>query len=201
MKVLLIVDVQNDFLAGGSLEVLHANAIVPIINNLQNKFALVVATQDWHPKTHKSFASNHKDKQVFETVDLNGLPQVLWPNHCVQGSFGAAFHCDLNTQKMQAIFRKGTDVDVDSYSAFFDNDKRKSTGLFGFFKDLKVTEVYLCGLAADYCVFYSAKDAAELGFRTFFIEDATKYISQENYLNCKKEMTDLGIKFIQAKDV
>lgn len=199
MKALLIIDIQNDFLENGSLEVKDSNAIIPLVNKIQTKFDVVVATQDWHPATHKSFATNHEDKQPFEEIDLNGLPQVLWPNHCVQGTFGAEFHTHLNTKSIQAIFRKGTDIEVDSYSGFYDNDKRNSTGLHGFLTELQVTEVYVCGLAADYCVFYTAKDAANLGYKTFVIEDAIKYISEENYLKCKNEMNVLGIEIIESK--
>lgn len=201
MKALLIIDIQNDFLEGGSLEVKNANAIIPLVNDIQTKFDVVVATQDWHPATHKSFASNHANKQTFEVIDLNGLPQVLWPNHCVRGSFGAEFHTDLNTQNIHAIFRKGTDIEVDSYSGFYDNDQRKSTGLHGFLTELQVTEVYICGLAADYCVFYTAKYAATLGYKTVVIEDATKYIDKTNYEKAKQEMLTLGIEFVNTGDV
>lgn len=199
MKALLIIDIQNDFLENGSLEVKDGNAIIPLVNKIQNLFDVVVATQDWHPARHKSFAANHEGKQPFEVIDLNGLPQVLWPNHCVQGTFGAEFHSDLNTQNIQAIFRKGTDIEVDSYSGFYDNDKRNSTGLHGFLTELQVTEVYVCGLAADYCVYYTAKDAANLGYKTFVIEDATKYIEETNYLKAKQEMLGLGIEIIESK--
>lgn len=199
MKALLIIDIQNDFLENGSLEVKDGNEIIPLVNKIQPKFDVVVATQDWHPPTHKSFAANHEGKQPFEVIDLNGLPQVLWPNHCVQETFGAELHSDLNTQNIQAIFRKGTDIEVDSYSGFYDNDKRNSTGLHGFLTELKVTEVYFCGLAADYCVFYTAKDAANLGYKTFVIEDATKYIYETNYLKAKQEMLGLGIEIIESK--
>lgn len=201
MKALLIIDIQNDFLENGSLEVKDGNAIIPLVNKIQNLFDVVVATQDWHPSTHKSFAANHEGKQLFEVIDLNGLPQVLWPNHCAQGTFGAEFHPDLNTQNIQAIFRKGTDIEIDSYSGFYDNDKRNSTGLHGFLTELQVTEVYVCGLAADYCVYYTAKDAANLGYKTFVIEDATKYIDATNYLKAKQEMLDLGIEFVNMEDL
>lgn len=199
MKALLIVDIQNDFLQGGSLEVKNGNAIIPLVNNLQPKFDVVVATQDWHPANHKSFAANHEDKQPFEEIDLNGLPQVLWPNHCVQGTFGAEFHTDLNTQNIRAIFRKGTDIEVDSYSGFYDNGKRNSTGLHGFLTELQVTEVYVCGLAADFCVYYTAKAAANLGYKTVVIEDATKYINETNYLKAKQGMLGLGIEFLNTE--
>lgn len=201
MKALLIVDIQNDFLEKGSLEVKGGNAIIPLINTIQNQFDVVIATQDWHPATHKSFATNHEGKQAFEVIDLNGLPQVLWPTHCVQGTFGAEFHTDLNTQNIQAIFRKGTDVEVDSYSGFYDNGKRNSTGLHGFLTELQVTEVYVCGLAADYCVFYTAKDAESLGYKTFVIEDATKYIDATKYLKAKQEMLGLGVEFVNAENI
>lgn len=201
MKALIIVDVQNDFLENGSLAVADGNEVIPIINALQNGFDYVIATQDWHPESHKSFAVNHANKKEFEVIDLNGLQQVLWPVHCVQNSFGSQFHEALETSKIKAIFRKGTDIEVDSYSGFYDNGKRNTTGLVGYLKELNVTEVYVCGLAADYCVFYTAKDAAALGFKTFFIEDATKYISEGNYLKTKAEMKSLGIEVVFSNEL
>lgn len=187
MKALIIVDVQNDFLENGSLSVPNGNEIISVINKLQNEFDLIVATQDWHPENHKSFAVNHEDKNLFETIDLNGLPQVLWPIHCVQGSFGAKFHKDLKTHKIEAIFRKGMDPEIDSYSGFFDNGKRKNTGLFGYLKDRNVTEIFVCGLAADYCVQFTANDALNLGFNTTIIDNATKPIDPEKWQQIKSE--------------
>jgi len=135
MRALIIVDIQNDFTKGGSLEVPDGEAVVPIINDLQKYFELIVATQDWHPPDHKSFASNHKGRKPFETITLNGLEQVLWPDHCIQGSTGASFHGDLDMKKVSAIFRKGVDSEVDSYSGFYDNGHRRNTGLTGFLRD------------------------------------------------------------------
>lgn len=192
MKALIIVDVQNDFLEGGSLAVPNGNDVIPIINELQKDFDLIVATQDWHPQNHKSFAAEHPNKNTFDLIDLNGLPQVLWPVHCVQGSFGAEFHKELETKKIETIFRKGMDTEIDSYSGFFDNGKRKNTGLLGFLKDRDVDEISVVGLAADYCVLYTAKDALEAGFQTTIIEEATRPIDPENWKNFKKEFQKLG---------
>lgn len=192
MKALIIVDVQNDFLEGGSLAVANGNEVIPIINNLQNDFELIVATQDWHPANHKSFAANHLDKKEFEVIDLNGLQQVLWPMHCVQGSFGAEFHEELNSNKIEAIFRKGMDAEIDSYSGFFDNGKRKNTGLFGYLKDRNVSEVFVCGLAADYCVQFTANDALDLDFKTTIIDVATKPIDGGNWEEIKINFKSKG---------
>ena len=136
MKTLIIVDVQNDFMPGGALAVPEADRIVPVINAIQNTFDLIVATQDWHPENHKSFASSHGGKKPFESIMLNGIAQVLWPDHCVQGTPGAQFHDALNTNAISAIFRKGTDIAVDSYSGFYDNHRYKSTGLAGYLHEM-----------------------------------------------------------------
>ncbi len=192
MKALIIVDIQNDFLKNGSLAVPNGNEVIPVINELQKEFDLIVATQDWHPADHKSFAAEHPGKKEFEIIDLNGLSQVLWPVHCVQGSFGAKFHKDLETHKIEAIFRKGMDREIDSYSGFYDNGKRKNTGLFGYLKDRKTSEVFVCGLAADFCVYFTANDALELGFPTTIIESATKPIDPENWNILKTTFTSTG---------
>ena len=164
MKALIIVDVQNDFMPGGQLEVPQGNIIVPIINRLQKCFDLVVTTQDWHPQNHKSFASNHLNKKPFDKIVLNGLEQILWPDHCVQGSEGAEFHPEMETNNIAAIFRKGMDPETDSYSGFYDNGHKISTGLAGYLKEKGVTEIYFCGLAADICVYYTIKDSLMAGF-------------------------------------
>lgn len=192
MKALVLVDIQNDFLDGGSLAVPLGNEIIPIVNLLIPTFDVVVATQDWHPANHKSFASKHIGKQPFEMINLNGLPQVLWPDHCVQGSFGAQFHKDLNTNAIEAVFRKGIDVEVDSYSGFFDNGRRNTTGLTGFLKEKQITEVYVCGLAGDFCVQYTANDALQQGFTTFMIVDAIRSINTQNFEKIKKEFVSNG---------
>jgi nicotinamidase/pyrazinamidase len=198
MKALIIVDIQNDFLPGGSLAVPEGDTIIPIINELQKKFQLIVCTQDWHPEGHKSFASAHPGKNVFEKVDLEGLEQVLWPDHCVQGTRGADFAASLELRKVEAIFRKGTDPAIDSYSGLFDNGHRKATGLCGFLRERKVTDVYVCGLAADYCVFYTAKDLLAEGYRTYFIEDATKPITAEGLEAAKEFLFENNGKIIRS---
>ncbi|MGC1240317.1 MAG: bifunctional nicotinamidase/pyrazinamidase [Chryseosolibacter sp.] len=192
MKALIIVDVQNDFVAGGSLEVPFGEQIVPLVNKLSEQFDLVVATQDWHPPSHKSFASNHPDKKPFGKIILGGLDQVLWPDHCVQGTAGAAFCHDLQLDRVEAIFRKGMDPQIDSYSGFYDNGHKKSTGLAGYLKERGVTSVYVCGLAGDYCVYFTAKDALKAGFKTFLIEDATRAISKKDFENAKETIRRLG---------
>lgn len=201
MKTLLIIDVQNDFMPNGSLPVTHGNTIVPIINNIQHKFDLVIATQDWHPLNHVSFASNHNGKSNFDVIEIYNQPQTLWPNHCVQGTEGAAFHPDLNTKKFEAIFRKGTDTSIDSYSAFFDNGHLKSTGLAGYLKEKGTTELFLCGLASDICVYFSIIDATKEGFDCTFIEDASKALDSNYLEKLKQEMTSLGIKIINSESI
>jgi nicotinamidase/pyrazinamidase len=157
-----------------------------------------VATQDWHPATHKSFAINHEGRQPFEEIDLHGLPQVLWPAHCVQGTTGAELHADLTTSQVEAIFRKGTDSEIDSYSGLYDNGHRKATGLAAYLHGRGITAVYVAGLAGDYCVYYTAKDALQEGFETFLIEDASRPISPEGFERAKADLTTLGGKIVQS---
>ncbi|MEX1240184.1 MAG: bifunctional nicotinamidase/pyrazinamidase [Cyclobacteriaceae bacterium] len=192
MRALILVDIQNDFVAGGSLEVPFGEQIIPLVNQLSEKFDLVVATQDWHPPTHKSFASNHPGKHPFEKTMLGGLEQVLWPDHCVQGSPGADFHHNLNLHRVEAIFRKGMDPEIDSYSGFYDNGHKKSTGLTGYLKERNATSVYVCGLAGDYCVYFTAKDSLQAGFKTLVIADATRAISNNDFEKAKQDITRLG---------
>ena len=192
MKALLLIDIQNDFLPGGRLAVPDGDAILPLANALQDHFELVVATQDWHPAGHESFASSHAGRSPFEQIDLHGLPQVLWPDHCTQASPGAELAPALRTERVEAIFRKGTSMDIDSYSAFFDNGHRKSTGLADYLRGRGVTEVYLAGLAADYCVYYSALDALEAGFATTVITDATRAISAEGWALAQEDLRQRG---------
>ena len=201
MKTLIIIDVQNDFMPGGSLEVPDGDKIVPVINKIQHKFDLVVAAQDWHPKDHVSFASNHMGKSTFDEIEIHGKPQTLWPDHCVQGTEGAKFHSDLETQKWEAIFRKGTDKEIDSYSAFYDNGHLKSTGLAGYLKEKGASQLFLCGLAADICVYYSIYDAFKEGFACFFIEDASRPLDDENFKDLKKKMEYLGIQIISSEAI
>ena len=189
MHALIIVDIQNDFLPGGSLAVNEGDTIIPIINQIQQQYDLVVATQDWHPANHKSFASQHEGKKVYEIIELNGLQQTLWPDHCIQSTEGAAFSQELNTNKIEAIFRKGMDENIDSYSGFYDNGKLKSTGLADYLKGRNVHAVDVCGLAADYCVYFTAMDALDIGFAASIIENASKAIDHENFEKLKITFT------------
>ena len=163
MRALIVVDVQNDFCPGGALAVAGGDQIVAQINNVMADYDAVILTQDWHPSGHSSFASSH-EAEVFSNIAMPYGPQVLWPDHCVQGSFGAAFHKDLVADRADLILRKGYRPDIDSYSAFFENDRSTATGLEGYLKSRGILDVTLVGLATDYCVAYSALDAARLGF-------------------------------------
>lgn len=192
MVALILVDIQNDFVPGGQLAVPGGDTIIPLVNSLQASFELVVATQDWHPPGHKSFASNHPGRKPFEQIDLHGLDQVLWPDHCVQNSKGAEFHPALEMQRVEAIFRKGMDPEIDSYSGFFDNGARKSTGLAGYLRERKVRKVFVCGLAADYCVAFTAKDAIRENFDTFVLSDATRPIDAGGFARASDEIRRMG---------
>lgn len=198
MKALIIVDMQYDFLPGGALPVDKGDEIIPVINEIQNKFDLVVATQDWHPQNHGSFASNHSDKKPFDMGVLDEMDQVMWPDHCVQGSLDAEISSLLDTNRVEAIFRKGTDPMIDSYSAFYDNGHKKSTGLADYLKGRGVSEVYVSGLAADYCVYFTARDALAEGFQTFLIEDATQALDRQKFELLKKEFELSGGKLVRS---
>jgi nicotinamidase/pyrazinamidase len=203
MKALILVDIQNDFLPGGALAVPNGDKIIPIANKLQAAFPVVVATQDWHPANHGSFAASHPGKQVFEQIDLNGLPQTLWPVHCVQNTKGAELATPLNRERIAKVFPKGTDAGIDSYSGLFDNGNRKSTGLGEWLKAQGVTEVFVCGLATDYCVKFTALDAAQMGFKTHFIEDASRGVNlqPDDVLNAIEEMKRAGITVTQSAEL
>lgn len=178
MRALLLIDIQNDFLPGGALAVPNGNAILPIINELVHyPFDLIVASKDWHPTEHGSFANNHEGKEVGDRINLGGLEQILWPSHCIQGTLGAEFAPGWDTTKVDKIIYKGTDTFIDSYSAFYDNGHRKSTGLEIYLREKSINEVYVAGLATDYCVKYSVLDALELGFRPFIIAEACKGVN------------------------
>lgn len=198
MNVLIVVDMQNDFLPGGSLAVPGGDQAIPVINNLIDRFDRVIGTQDWHPADHGSFAVNHPGKKEGETVDLHGLPQILWPVHCVQHSHGADFHKDLNTSRFEKIFVKGTDKDIDSYSGFYDNGHRKSTGLADYLRESDTEEVFITGLAADYCVKYTALDSIKEGFKTTVIEDATRAVNlnENDFEKSMDEMKNAGVRVI-----
>jgi nicotinamidase/pyrazinamidase len=174
VKALILVDLQNDFCPGGALAVPGGDEVIGVVNRLLDRFELVVATQDWHPADHGSFAAMYAGKNPGDVVELDGLEQVLWPVHCVEDTPGAALHAALNTGVVQRTFRKGTDPRVDSYSGFFDNGHRRATGLGDYLKERAAGDVYVCGLATDYCVKFTALDAVRLEFRTHLIEDACR---------------------------
>lgn len=197
MDALIIVDLQNDFCPGGALAVNEGNLIVPMVNELQKQFDVVVATQDWHPKDHGSFASNH-GREPGELILLNGLDQVLWPAHCVQGTNGAAFVDDLNMELVHKVFQKGADKTIDSYSGFFDNGQKKSTGLYDYLKEKSISSVYITGLATDYCVKFTALDAQKLGFKTTVLTKACRGVDLKpgDVDSAIKEMIDAGISVV-----
>lgn len=201
MKTLIIIDPQNDFMPGGSLAVPNGDEIIPVINKIQESFDLIIASQDWHPNGHASFASSHKGKKEFETIDLNGIEQVMWPEHCVQNTDGAEFHKDLKTSKIEAIFRKGTNPEIDSYSAFYDNQHLKSTGLSGYLKEKNAKDLYFCGLAAEICVHFTAKDAIKEGFKATIIEDATRALNAGDFKKAKVELKELGGRIISSNAI
>lgn len=193
---LLIIDVQNDFCPGGALAVADGDAVVPVINALQSQFDHVIMTQDWHPAGHQSFASSHPGGAPFGTVELNYGTQVLWPDHCVQESDGAAFHADLLTARAELIVRKGFRPEIDSYSAFYENDRSTPTGLAGALRERGLHRLYLVGLATDFCVYYSAIDARREGFDVVLIEDACRAIDLDGSLaTAMQDMTDKGVMF------
>jgi nicotinamidase/pyrazinamidase len=199
---LIVVDVQNCFVDGGTLPVKGGADVVPIINKLAPAFVNVVVTQDWHTPGHVSFASAHAGKKPFETTQLPYGTQVLWPDHCVQGSEDAAVHKDLKLPKAELIIRKGYHTDTDSYSAFMEADGKTPTGLSGYLKERGIDTVFLTGLATDFCVAWSALDARKFGFTTYVIEDATRAIDLNGSLAAAwKQMTDVGVKRIQSADI
>lgn len=201
MKTLIIVDAQLDFMPGGSLEVKEGDRIIPVINEIIHRFDLVIATQDWHPANHKSFAVNHPGGKEFEIIELNGLEQKLWPPHCVQETPGAGFHPDLLTGYIEAIFRKGMDPEIDSYSGFYDNGYLKSTSLSGYLKDKGASELYFCGLAADICVYFSLLDALKEGFSATLVEDAAVPLIPEEFHLIKEDILVKGGKIVSSQDL
>jgi nicotinamidase/pyrazinamidase len=180
--VLLVVDVQNDFCPGGALAVARGDEVVPVANRLAERFSHVVMTQDWHPPGHSSFASTHEGRAPFETIALPYGPQTLWPDHCVQGTAGAAFHPDLRLPRAELVIRKGFRPAIDSYSAFFENDRRTPTGLGGYLRERGLERLFLVGLATDFCVRYSAIDARRLGFAVVLVEDGCRAIDLDGSL-------------------
>jgi len=203
MEALILVDIQHDFLPGGALAVTDGDAVIPIANQLQSHFDLVVATQDFHPENHQSFAANHPGKQIGNVIQLNGLDQVLWPNHCVQGSSGVEFASDLQMDKVAKVFPKGTDPEIDSYSGFFDNGHRKATGLGDYLKEHGVNRVVVVGLATDYCVKFTALDAKKLGFDTTVVPEATRAVNlqPQDFEKAIDEMAEAGVKIISPTEI
>lgn len=200
--LLLIVDVQNDFCPDGALAVPHGDDIVPMVNRLARSFAHVVLTQDWHPKGHLSFASSHAGAKPYDTIELSYGKQVLWPDHCVQDSFGAEFHRDLRIPHAELVLRKGFHRAIDSYSAFRENDRATLTGLAGYLRERGFTRVFIAGLALDYCVRYSAEDAQEAGFAVVVIEDACRAIDLAGSLAATlKVLKERGIPCVAAETV
>lgn len=203
MKALIIIDVQYDFLPGGALAVNEGDRIIPVINKLQQKFDFIVATQDWHPASHGSFAANHQGKKPGDFIQLGNVDQVLWPVHCVQDSPGAEFHKDLDQSKWKTIIRKGTNPHVDSYSGFYDNDRRENTGLSQYLKENGVEEVVVTGLATDYCVKFTVLDAIKEGFEATVVTDATKAVnlSPGDYDAAIKDMVKSGAEARTSQDI
>ncbi|MEB3754494.1 bifunctional nicotinamidase/pyrazinamidase [Acinetobacter sp. MD2(2019)] len=201
-SALIVVDIQNGVTPGGHLAVAHADQIIPLVNQLALQFEHVVCTQDWHPANHISFAEHYADKQPFQSIELDYGTQVLWPSHCVQGTVDADFHPALNIQHAKLIIRKGTNPAIDSYSAFVEADRKTTTGLNGYLKECAVDTVYVVGIATDFCVAWTAIDAAKLGFQTFVIEDATAAINLNGSLaNAWQAMEAVGVKRIKSDAV
>jgi nicotinamidase/pyrazinamidase len=192
--LLLIIDVQNDFCSGGALAVGDGDAVVPVVNRLSERFKHVVLTQDWHPSGHSSFATSHPGSAPFETISMPYGRQTLWPDHCIQGTSGAAFHSQLATVRAELVIRKGFRPEIDSYSAFHENDRRTPTGLAGYLRERGLQRIFLAGLATDYCVYYSAMDARRLGFATVLIEAGCRAIDLAGSLDAAwTAMTEAGV--------
>jgi nicotinamidase/pyrazinamidase len=200
MRALVVVDVQNDLCPGGALPVRDGHAVVPVIDRILDRFPFVVLTQDWHPPGHVGFASAHPGRAPFDTIELAYGTQVLWPDHCVQGSRGADFHAGLRTDRAHAIVRKGYHADVDSYSGFHENDRATTTGLHGLLFERGIQEVWVCGLAADTCVKWTALDAADLGYRVAVVEDAVRGVAPETVDAAWRELAEAGVRRVRASE-
>ncbi|HEX9791638.1 MAG TPA: bifunctional nicotinamidase/pyrazinamidase [Kiloniellales bacterium] len=199
---LLIIDVQNDFCPGGALAVPDGDAVVPVINRVSTAFSHVLLTQDWHTPGHSSFASSHPGHAPFQSIELPYGPQTLWPDHCVQGTPGAEFHRDLERTRAELVLRKGFRRDIDSYSAFAENDRTTMTGLAGYLRERGLTRIFLVGLATDFCVHYSAVDAARAGFAAIVVEDACRAIDMAGSLAAARAaMTEAGVGFATAEQI
>lgn len=199
---LVVIDVQNDFCPGGALEVPNGDEVVAPINGLMELFRHVLLTQDWHPIDHISFASMHEGRNPFEVIQVDYGPQVLWPNHCVQGTSGAEFHAGLNVDSAELVIRKGYRQTIDSYSALFENDRSTSTGLAGYLRDRGFERLFMAGLATDYCVAYSALDGRKEGFEIVVIDDACRGIDLEGSVEAAwQQMTDAGVERIDSREL
>jgi len=200
MNALLLIDIQNDFLPTGALPVPEGDRVVPVANRVMGQFNLVVATQDWHPANHGSFAANHPGRKPGERIDLNGLQQILWPVHCVQETAGAAFAAGLDRTGITHVIRKGTDPTIDSYSSFFDNGHRKATGMDEYLHSRNVTDVYILGLATDYCVKFTALDARQLGYRVHVIPEGCRGVNLKagDVDAAITEMQEAGVQLVLA---
>jgi len=203
VRALILVDIQNDFLPGGALAVPQGDEVVPVANALAERFEIVVATQDWHPADHASFAAEHPGRAIGEVVDLDGLAQVLWPVHCVQGSAGADFAAGLDRARWAAVFPKGTERTVDSYSGFFDNGRRGDTGLAAWLTARGVDEVFVMGLATDYCVKATALDAAALGFATRLVLEGCRGVelAPGDIARATAAMKEVGVLIVNSVDM
>jgi nicotinamidase/pyrazinamidase len=203
MTAFVVVDLQNDFFPGGALGVKNGDQILPVINKLlKQPFDLIIGTKDWHPQNHGSFAETH-GKKVGEVIDLNGLQQILWPTHCVQGTRGAEFSDQWDHDKVERVFYKGTDPDIDSYSAFYDNGHRKSTGLHEYLQSKAIKEIYIAGLASDYCVKYSVLDALKLGYSVYVVIDGCKPVNlaADDEEKAMQEMLQAGANLIHSHEL
>jgi nicotinamidase/pyrazinamidase len=203
---LIVVDIQNDFLPGGSLAVAEGDQIIPPVNQLMKKFndrgGRIVLTQDWHPPDHLSFASQHEGKKPFDPIEgVDGIGPVLWPDHCVRETDGADFSSQLETGQAHLILRKGINRSMDSYSAFTENDQKTDTGLAGYLENVSLKRIFVCGLALDYCVAWSAMDGKKKGFETFVIPELCKGIAPETVQKAETEMKQMGIRFVTPKDL
>lgn len=202
MNALLLVDIQKDFLPDGSLPVPEGDEIIPVVNKLQDCFDIIVATQDWHPEGHGSFASSHEGRKPGDEVELDGVEQILWPDHCIQDSEGAEFADGLKTEKVIKTIKKGIDPKIDSYSGFYDNQHRRATGLHDYLQGKNVDTVFVTGLAADVCVRFTALDALELGYKTYLIKDATRAVGGEEVFNkTMEELESKGARIITSEEI
>jgi nicotinamidase/pyrazinamidase len=203
MQSLILIDLQNDFVPGGALPVLGGNLVVPVANRLLSKFNWNIATQDWHPPNHLCFAENHPGKKPGDIIELAGATQILWPVHSVQGTPGAAFLPDLDTRKIQKVIQKGLDPEIDSYSGFFDNARKKATGLADYLSKLHITHLFIMGLATDYCVKFTALDAIQLGFQVTLIQDGCRGVDLNpgDVHRALNSLRDGGVKFVTSDTI